>query len=957
MYSKNLVKAYQMAPTYIPNSLAKKPMEERKSLGPVSREFANIEAEGGETVLIPNKGGLPAHYNITGPRHHEGGVPLAIPAESFIYSDTRAMKIKDPVLLAEFAMPEKKGGYTPAEIAKRYDINPYRKILQSPDSDALQVSTAEQVIANFQVKLGKLALVQESIKGFPNGIPTVAMPYLAKYQIEPESIMPTDMQPEQQQQMPQGPQEEMMDPMQEQMGQEMMEGEPMMRYGGSLPHYQMGGGRQARRQRRAERQAMNDYNSNMYIQAMQQTMNQVTPLIRDTYDPNKPDPSTGIFLQYDANGKPYYHDGRGVRVDKFDDLYSRSDNGGVTLKEGESIVVKDGKRYIVKKIKKPAVADKSVVKKSKAEATKPGDIYEEDGKYYKVKDYDVTKPIAETKSGEANYTGDLVEDKKKAKVILDKLAAAGAAEYHADRWGPDENRDGVKDNKPGWHIKASSRDKINTSEKEFLTKFLSYGSERGILGVPDDQNYQISIQSEDKGFYGYTDPKFYEYRFWKARNPSGTPEQWEALPEETVGEIPGKTANRKNMFYSLGMDIEDPNIKSKISNPNALYDTDFVRGNKRVKTARELKDAEGNVIPKLNYVEAIERFFDPASFRPGIYNDSKLGLEHADAFTFERTVDPLEDTEEEESRLLDTDIDPYTPNYKSADKNTPWWKQDIVNTAGALGNYYSINKYQPWKGQMQPYIPDPTFYDPNREIAALQETAGMAEDVMRGTSGSSQSFGARVSDIQGKAAESIANTMGKYNNLNVGVANEFAYKKADLMNTAQLKNLDATQKYIDSVNTVNQNYDNAKREAGDELRGAYVNAITNRANAQVLNSLYPNYNIDPSSGGMLNFIKGKDVIANQNAMATRQDAEEYAKFRQAHPELGAEESARIWVGLKGRTDNSSVNDAYYDAYQNMVPQYNVGPQAMDNYYLSPNQQPQMANGGMVPFEYTIGYNW
>jgi hypothetical protein len=257
---------------------------------------------------------------------------------------------------------------------------------------------------------------------------------------------------------------------------------------------------------------------------------------------------------------------------------------------------------------------------------------------------------------------------------------------------------------------------------------------------------------------------------------------------------------------------------------------------------------------------------------------------------------------------------------------------------------------------MQPYIPDPTFYDPNREIAALQETAGMAEDVMRATSGSSQAFGARVSDIQGKAAESIANTMGKYNNLNVGVANEFAYKKADLMNTAQLKNLDATQKYIDSVNTVNQNYDNAKREAGDELRGAYVNAITNRANAQVLNSLYPNYNIDPSSGGMLNFIKGKDVIANQNALATRQDAEEYAKFRQAHPELGGDEASRVWVGLKGRTDNNTPNDSYYDAYQNMVPQYNVGPQGMDNYYVSPNQ-PQMANGGMVPFEYTIGYNW
>ena len=86
-----------MAPQYIPNTLGKKPLDVRKSLSAVPRQFANLEAEGGETVLIPNKQGGPAHYNIKGNRHFQGGVPLAIPAESFVFSDTRAMKIKDPV--------------------------------------------------------------------------------------------------------------------------------------------------------------------------------------------------------------------------------------------------------------------------------------------------------------------------------------------------------------------------------------------------------------------------------------------------------------------------------------------------------------------------------------------------------------------------------------------------------------------------------------------------------------------------------------------------------------------------------------------------------------------------------------------------------------------------------------------------------------------------------------------
>jgi hypothetical protein len=937
MYSKNLVKAYQMAPTYIPNSLAKKPMKERKSLGPVSREFANIEAEGGETVLIPNKGGLPAHYNINGPRHFEGGVPLAIPAESFIYSDTRAMKIKDPVLLAEFGMPEKKGGYTPAEIAKKYDINPYRKILQNPDSDALQVTTAEQVIANFQVKLGKLALVQESIKGFPNGIPTVAMPYLAKYQIEPEMVMPTDMQPEQQ--MPQGPPQEMQEPM----GQEMMEGEPMMRYGGSLPHYQVGGGRQARRQRRAEREAANRYQAELYRQAIQQVAGQVEPLMRDTYDPNKPDPSTGIFVKYDSDGKPYYQDGRGVRVYSFDNLYTRGNAGSdVTLKEGESLITKDGKQYIVKKIKKPAVADKSKIKK-KEDAVNKNDIYEENGKYYQVEGYDPSKILRSTQStGIANYPGgdtQLASDKAKADAILNRLEGKGFAKRKGN----------------GWDIRPGARKEMSTAEKEFLTEFFSRGNTPGVIGLGVD-GYNVTQQGEESGFYGYTNPDFYEYRFYKAVNPGITAAEWDALDPKV------KVENRRDYLYALGFDTTDPHIANNLNDPDKLYTKDFVEGRKKVKLNREIdytdKSGKTQKVKELGLAGAVESFFDPDLFRTGKPVDNQLGLEHADAFSFGRKTKELTDTETEEMTPVDAvgDIKTYTPDYKYPSKDTPWWKQDIINTAGALGNYYSINKYQPWKGQMQPYIPDPTFYDPNREIAALQETAGMAEDVMRGTAGSSQAFGARVSDIQGKAAESIANTMGKYNNLNVGVANEFAYKKADLMNTAQLKNLDATQKYIDSVNIVNQNYDNAKREAGDELRGAYVNAITNRANAQVLNSLYPNYNIDPASGGFLNFIKGKEMVANQNALATRQDAEEYAKFRQAHPELQADEAARVWVGLKGKTDSNSVNDSYYDAYQNMIPQYNVGPQAMDNYYLSPNQ-PQMANGGMVPFEYTIGYNW
>lgn len=957
-----------MAPAYIPNKLGKKPLDVRKSLSAVPRQFANLEAEGGETVLIPNKQGGPAHYNIKGNRHFQGGVPLAIPAESFVFSDTRAMKIKDPVQLAEFGMPEKKGGYTPAEIAKKYDLNTYRKILADPNSDALQVSTAEMVIANYNVKLAKLALIQESMKSFPGGIPTVAMPYLAKYQLDPSLFLPTDLQPEQPQQpeqaMPSAPEEEMMA-----MQQGAMEGQesemmapqmPMAKHGGQMSHlkkYQPGGTtggadpnadvyNNPRRQRRAEKRARRDAERAFYDQVYRQILDEVLNERSgpNPDDPNRPDPSSGIYVRTDANGGVYYVDGYGTKIKDFVPYGTTTNTPTPELKEGESIVVRNGKKYIVKKVVKPAVdANTKIVPKDKA--TNAGDIYEEDGKYYKVSSYDPTKPISSTKSGKANYTGNLEEDKVKAAEILNRLKEAGEAVYHEKAWS-----EGGKNFNPGWEIKSGARSKMNTAEKDFLTRFLSYGAESKVLGIPEDANYQVSMQRPDEGFYGYTDPQFYEYRFWKARNPNGTPEEWEALPEVTVGDVPGKTANRKNMFYSLGMDINDPHIKANIANPDKLYVKDFVKGKKRVKTAREIKDAEGNVVKDLNYVDAVENFFKPDDFRPGLSDDKKLGLEHADAFTFERKADPLNPTETEESRLLDPSIQQAkSPEYTRGEAYTPFWLQDKLRNLNAAQNYFSINKYYPSLQQMTPKIPTITYFNPEQENYANLAAAKGAMDVARGISGSTQALGARASESQGKLAEIIGQTMGRYNGLNVNTANEYSYKVSDIMNQAQVRNNQAMQQYVDQVNTLNQNYDNAKRDARAKWTEALSDAYTNRAKAQVLNSLYPNYHVDPASGGTMDFVKGRDIIANESATGSTRDAEAFAEFMRNNPDIDASAAAAVWTKGRSKTMMDPEAQAYFNAYSNAAPTAGVA-----NYPEGENPNYYQKEGGPVPYSYIVG---
>lgn len=201
--------------------IGKPSLRVRNSMGAVPREEANIEAEGGETLVGDIDGStFPSFYNIKGPRHSSGGVPMNLPDDTFIFSDTQSMKITDPEILKMFGKTPKKGGYTPAELSKTYDINKYRKLLQDPDSNKMEKKTAEMMIKNYVMKLGALALAQESKKGFPQGIPVIAKPYMEANGIKEEDLMPEGAGQEEQMM----PQEEMA---QEEMAQEQMQEQPM----------------------------------------------------------------------------------------------------------------------------------------------------------------------------------------------------------------------------------------------------------------------------------------------------------------------------------------------------------------------------------------------------------------------------------------------------------------------------------------------------------------------------------------------------------------------------------------------------------------------------------------------------------------------------------------------------------------------------------------------------------
>ena len=187
-----------------------------KTLKAVSRDKANLEAEKGETALtdLNNEGSFEL-YNIGGKRHTEGGTPLNLPEQSFVFSDTRKMLLSTEEL--KTLGIDSKTKMTPAEASKKFPLNKYIEILEDTTSDKISVDTAEEMINANKIKLSQIAFLQESKKDFKDGLPVAAYPFLISKGINPQELeakiaeknAPQQMQSPQmsQEQMAMGPQQ------------------------------------------------------------------------------------------------------------------------------------------------------------------------------------------------------------------------------------------------------------------------------------------------------------------------------------------------------------------------------------------------------------------------------------------------------------------------------------------------------------------------------------------------------------------------------------------------------------------------------------------------------------------------------------------------------------------------------------------------------------------------------
>lgn len=853
------------------------------------RSTAVLEAEKGETLVRKGTNDvIPQFFKIGGKRHSEGGTPLSgekATPDSFIYSDTKAMKIKDPAILESFGFAAKKGGYTPARISKKFDLNSkeLREGLYS-QNDPLRKSTSVLMADNYISNLGKLALVQESQKGFPQGIPQIAMPYMDKIGLDPTQFLPPSPQ----------------------------EGMAMAMYGG-IPKAQIG-------------QSVNPGGiSNVSIDNLPQYEIDWLKFKQRANDPNQSLPST---QEYMAAQKAYndakinnssmlnpmnwgsaINYGLTGQFENMGDSYSKYNGEGpmtTAIRYGTDpmfmataaapvgkVLGAVGKRLGAMEVGSPVV--NFLKTGSVPNILEASGIALKDIPSNLASIADLTIPYIQKLAAptalllliNSNNSDQSLTSQQQVE-LLKKLDTAQVNELMespvSSKISSDSLIEASKENPnidvariPEITIKAkpsiqTPKPKVNIAKPS--TGFTAPDSSRIVFEYGGESLYQGG--GEKGTFLGkHTDNSGNQYISYLQGDKV-------VLMDSSNTVVSSRVATEKDKPAIQTYDAEEEKLLKSIA-PNLILPKDYVEGNQTAEVAKipgtfgrfDKPSADknwswyGKPIDWTNEVEVGTAQF---AYNKEMYNRFiKAGYTPKEAARYVKTIGFDESQSSgipnaydkkagkyTETRIVfdvpkkpttpDTPRDPLDPGELTPPpirRTIGFYPQDVLNTAAAVGDLASINKYNPRMVQFNPQPMKPTYYDPNRELANNAEMVNIAAQNLAQFTGP-QAFNSRFSEVQGKGLANAANIESRYNNLNVGVANQFEQANKQLMNDGNFRNQLAANDFYDKTVTANQQFDNARRQGRREVVDYTNAALDNRFITDQMNSLYPNYFVDPA---------------------------------------------------------------------------------------------------------------
>ena len=813
----------------------------RFSLSGVPREDANIEAEGGETVLTDlNNNGDFGLYNITGPRHSQGGVPMFLPEQSFIYSDTPKLKFsKDE--MSEFGM----GGArkTPAQISKKFGLNNYYGELDSQFSDDISSRSAELMLKKNMEDLSKLSFMQEAKKNFEDGVPLASHPFLLSQGLDPleftanvEQISMQQAQNNAIEQLPADQQNQL------RMLQQML-AQAEQQQGMSAQNMQAPPIDSANQMQLA--QANND------IMPMARFGNEMSDFLNKAQAGTETDANSSNNI-YTINGQPV---DRAQYIDYSirNNLHRRFDG---TI---ESDFIKGLSDAEIK------MYGKNLTDRGDYDVFNQGDntgdlsITEEEfnetyrninnSKSEKVKS--VVEENVQSQNNESSTTSESFDPLK----------------YFPE--GSDTYKDIQKKQSQGFKFSINDEGKLRyfkpASSKFEGRKGTSQTSAIDIVGSTVEGD---PIYSEDERGTGdvinQSDIGYFDYGMY------------------SEGNIPGTQYSTGNQDAWYGADA----FASKEA------EEDWMRRNGKI--ASKIKGFDYNKgkndpqwleFQKL-YEEERKKFYDKvgAPYRPyfgtgetGSDLDGKAGAKVFNAPGFDIDFTAAEegfiDLPKEKEEIVTTELEATPGPIKEV------WRQDQNNLMALAAIQDDL--YLPWSPKLEEQKIDYVLDDYTGKVNAIMGAQNTMASAL-GAAGGPQAI-AR-SNIQGKSLNAIAQAIDTTNKTNLNIMNRAASQQAqmdaqiDIRNKAIDKGL-----YDDTVFALQekQNFDNEKIAKNNELFNAMM---TNAANTYNLNTLYPYYDVNPQAYGDVEFTENGQQLYKANQV-DQQEAflDAYTKLRKNLP--------------------------------------------------------------------------
>ena len=942
------------------------------SMTSVPRDEANIEAEGGETVLADLNGdGSFNLFDIKGPRHGSGGVPLFLPEQSFVFSDFSKMKFtKDE--MAEMGVESKKR-LTPAKISKKFGLNEYHGLLKDPYADDIQAKTAELMLDKNKRKLSKLSFMQEAKKDFEEGVPVTAFPFLVEQGHDPieytqqveeitrqqaeqkfiESLPPEQQMQiaamqqymaqvdQQQQQQQESSQEQGMLPQSQQMQQQDMQQMPqdmsqqsMMPPPPEMDNQQLAQmGFEVEGMSYAQNGSETDENLKLYLSNYYKNRG---------YDVSKP--AFKDFINSIINADEYNAVRDDEEVFKFtgqrpegyvpretgsystsDIIRSQNKNQTVDPKKFVPDFVKQSANYRIKELLQQKGFEGTneqilqLIKETedlKRQNILPDAVAKDPTLLY---DPNIKSAIETAKTESFNPLGlrSIFGDKKSAENIFEDLNATvnsmvsvpddqtlqqdpttttPTTTTPTTKRTPRTTRatqqtttapsqfsftnpnainpfaqdsqfkpvvpgaDQYQRNKDTYTLLEKTLTDVNDTEmqgiiNESYNRFLKNAKDQGLTNIPEKEELIKEFLKYQKNNYNVRNLATEKDRFNPNLDKAGSIGK---RKNQVASELFEKLS-KENPEYE-GYEINDDNLKAVQLYFQTLYQVDSEKDNPRF---------------------GVEQL-GPGSVRNWEKNkkisqaDEWYGNDTLNQFMFvanpkQQAVEPDDEPDNPVvKQKVDEDINiqpnqlkvPYNPN------DPRFWLQDLLKLNAIASR--KRKKFYPWQPAVEDIDVDYVLEDPTRAIAATNEQMNLMAQGL-GTFGGPQSFNSRMANVQAKTAANIANVIAGVHNRNINTINRGQAQQAQYDYMIDKENRTRNTKLYDDTMKVEQNALIEENFDREQYADALANAYSNMANTYNMNTLYDNFNIDPTTGGMVYFTNPTALDPSPNYEKSKMD--------------------------------------------------------------------------------------